>query len=969
MGIKKKQLYTINNSLFITIVLSLFFINWIGNAQNISASFKNYTISNGLSNNQIIDLVQDESGNIWVADKEGISRFDGSNFINFTSKNTQALFSRSTITKLYKKGTYIYLLYEKEGIVKLNTDKIQFNRISDKGTQSLAILGDTTVCLYSNGDLVIHLKNKTIASRKFKNVKNGNVFVHNNNIYLSIPNTKPLILDSNTLKTKKELALPIIDGKAGFINSKKHKIVYFTGRKVFSINPDANYLTAQISEYSNALTYYSEDYDGNPLYIENFKIPVCIINNVLSLLVVEDDLNYEISKIIRVHKNCFFMATNQGIIKIELKIALSNKIDDFINAESNLVRVRRKIIEGENGELFLLGYPTIIKLHKGEKTILDSTFLTSYDGLLFNDKLFYTTDGSGFFSYSLKTTKTTKHTTSDILSNESFYHISKFSDTHLLLAGKNKIVLFDVNKNQSKAFKLDKNIEIYTIKYDAKKNIFWAASNKGLFSFSLSTTHGFKIKNTTIHSVITKDILIYPEKNQMWLATNTGIYVRDMQTLRLLNHYKSKDKISNQTVTSLIKDKEGKIWASTYSGITIYDLKKNKILKLNKNLGLINEEYNYNSSLLKKDGTLIFGGLNAFEEINIGYLKRDQTTYAQNFHISALEYFPTSKPPKYVFPNKDQKEIIFNTGKEDLNIYISNLDNLFNNEYKYTYQINDSKSIISTNNSIRISNLEHGKYQLKIKMFDPFGNLVKQKEYILKANVPFYQTKFFLRSLITIALVLLVLVTLLLFLVFYYHKKTIFAINQTKSEIAMDLHDEAGSILTRLYMLTRSKKIVSNEREQINNGLKEALFSIRTYMDSLTSEKSKINLLCAELKEIALLNSSSITIKFMDEVTNDTSISTALYRDIKLCFYEIISNNQKHSSCQNFTIKIVEEKNNLLIHTIDDGKLTNIDALNSPRNGIRNIKKRVQRNKGEINYSINNITGYGLELILKFPLS
>jgi signal transduction histidine kinase len=235
--------------------------------------------------------------------------------------------------------------------------------------------------------------------------------------------------------------------------------------------------------------------------------------------------------------------------------------------------------------------------------------------------------------------------------------------------------------------------------------------------------------------------------------------------------------------------------------------------------------------------------------------------------------------------------------------------------------------------------------------------------------VPFYQTKFFLRSLITIALVLLVLVTLLLFLVFYYHKKTIFAINQTKSEIAMDLHDEAGSILTRLYMLTRSKKIVSNEREQINNGLKEALFSIRTYMDSLTSEKSKINLLCAELKEIALLNSSSITIKFMDEVTNDTSISTALYRDIKLCFYEIISNNQKHSSCQNFTIKIVEEKNNLLIHTIDDGKLTNIDALNSPRNGIRNIKKRVQRNKGEINYSINNITGYGLELILKFPLS
>ena len=125
----------------------------------------------------------------------------------------------------------------------------------------------------------------------------------------------------------------------------------------------------------------------------------------------------------------------------------------------------------------------------------------------------------------------------------------------------------------------------------------------------------------------------------------------------------------------------------------------------------------------------------------------------------------------------------------------------------------------------------------------------------------------------------------------------------------------------------------------------------------------------AELKEIAGLNSSSLAIKFMDEVTNETSISTALYRDIKLCFYEIISNNQKHSNCQNFCIKIVEEKNNLIIHTLDDGKLTSIDALNSPRNGIRNIKKRVQRNKGEMNYSINKIKGHGLELILKFPLS
>ena len=959
----------INNNKIIKIQILILFLYFSINAQNTSTFYKLYTIKNGILSNQINDIVEDDKGFIWIADKEGLSRYDGFNFINFSPDNIPSLFKNQEITKLFKYDKLVYLLYRNSGVVELDTEKNTFKRIISEGVETLEIVGDTTIYIYSDGKLEIKLKNKILARRRFKNIKNGSVIYKNGNVYLSLHEMRPLVLSAKTLKTKKELFLPIINNSGGFIHSRKHGIIYFSGKNAYKINPENKFKISKIFESKNLINFYDEDKEGEQIYIENFKIPNYIYDKTSIYLNLEYDENYELKKIIRTKKNCFFVTTNQGLLMIGVKPIFSKKINDQFKYEKPIISVRRKIIEGENGELFLLGYPSIIKLQKGEKTILDSTFLTSYDGLLLDDKLFYTTDGSGFFSYSLKTTKTSKHISSDISANESFYHISKFSDTDVLLAGKNKIVLFDVIKNKSKAYILNKSLEIYTLKHDARKNVFWAATNKGLFSFSLSQKLGLKIlQNTEMHSIKTKDVLLYPEKNQMWLATDNGIYVRDMQTLRLLKHYKSNDEISNQIVTSLVKDKEDKIWASTYSGITIYDLKKNKILKLNKNLGLINEEYNYNSSLLKKDGTLIFGGLNAFEEINPAYLKLDTTSYAQNFHISALEYFSSSIPPKFVFPNKDLKEIIFNTGKEDLNIYISNLDYTFSNEYKYTYQINDNKSITPINNIVRVSNLEHGKYELKIKMFDPFGNLVKQKEYILNANVPFYQTTFFLRLLVIIALVLLILVTVLLFLVFYYHRKTIFAINQTKSQIAMDLHDEAGSILTRLYMLTRSKKMLSNERELINNGLKEALFSIRTYMDSLTLEKSKINILSAELKEIAGLNSSSLAIKFMDEVTNDTSISTALYRDIKLCFYEIISNNQKHSNCQNFSIKIVEEKNNLIIHTLDDGKLTNIDELNSPRNGIRNIKKRVQRNKGEINYSINKISGHGLELTLKFPL-
>lgn len=45
---------------------------------------KNYTISDGLPTNKIIDVYQDSKGFMWFATDAGVIRFDGSNFLNFS---------------------------------------------------------------------------------------------------------------------------------------------------------------------------------------------------------------------------------------------------------------------------------------------------------------------------------------------------------------------------------------------------------------------------------------------------------------------------------------------------------------------------------------------------------------------------------------------------------------------------------------------------------------------------------------------------------------------------------------------------------------------------------------------------------------------------------------------------------------------------------------------------------------------
>jgi len=59
--------------------------------------FINYTMKNGLVQNQVLDICQDHKGYIWIATGSGVSRFDGKNFKNFTVSDGLPV---NTITEL-----------------------------------------------------------------------------------------------------------------------------------------------------------------------------------------------------------------------------------------------------------------------------------------------------------------------------------------------------------------------------------------------------------------------------------------------------------------------------------------------------------------------------------------------------------------------------------------------------------------------------------------------------------------------------------------------------------------------------------------------------------------------------------------------------------------------------------------------------------------------------------------------------
>jgi len=176
----------------------------------------------------------------------------------------------------------------------------------------------------------------------------------------------------------------------------------------------------------------------------------------------------------------------------------------------------------------------------------------------------------------------------------------------------------------------------------------------------------------------------------------------------------------------------------------------------------------------------------------------------------------------------------------------------------------------------------------------------------------------------------------------------------TKAKIAMDLHDESGTILTRLLLLSKKAKFEDKEKEQIQNGLKEALYSFRTYLDSISNKSHSLRDLSDDLKEFitSACADGGLQFKFKMDFERNYPLNRELYRDVKLSVYEIVTNCLKHSNANTLAIECNAENKIFKLSISDNGICSISDLGNRNGNGIRNISNRVSRNKGTIQHFI-----------------
>ncbi len=192
-----------------------------------------------------------------------------------------------------------------------------------------------------------------------------------------------------------------------------------------------------------------------------------------------------------------------------------------------------------------------------------------------------------------------------------------------------------------------------------------------------------------------------------------------------------------------------------------------------------------------------------------------------------------------------------------------------------------------------------------------------------------------------------------------------------RNQIAADLHDEVGSSLSSIHMLSQMAAMPGNEAShqdiltRMSTNAKETMEKMGDIVWMIKPEQTEAASLSQRMERFAydICSSKSIEVSMKLGDLENAKLSMQQRKNIYLIFKEALNNSVKYSGSQKVDVAVIKEDKKLLLTIKDFGKGFNpVNVLAG--NGLDNMSSRAKEMNGDLVISSNEFKGTEVQLII-----
>lgn len=514
------------------------------------------------------------------------------------------------------------------------------------------------------------------------------------------------------------------------------------------------------------------------------------------------------------------------------------------------------------------------------------------------------------------------------------------------------------------------NAVIHKIFFDTRGMMWVATYENGLYAVNASS--GKIVHHFTAGTGRNK---LFANSGYDIEQLNDSIIVLAAGALNFINKYTGSvrlftftDGLPSNNVMRLRMDDNGYLWIITSNGLCRYNPTNNRITSYGRRDGIVLAEKTNTADFICKEGYLVFGGSNAMILFHPSVFSNTQAP--PDVTITDFKIFNQYYPVDSLLQHEKVK---LKSDQNSVSINFASLSFMQRDKLTYYYKMEglDEDWIKADKSmSVNYSHIPAGNYVFKVFCENLEGIRspgITQMRIFIKP--PFWRTWWFLS-------VCLYVIALIIYLVHRLRVNKILAVEKIRNNVARDLHDDMGSTLSTINILSSMAKSKMNSEpakageyiSKITDNSQRMMEAMDDIVWSIKPSNDSMQRIVARMREFAtnVLEAKDMELVFdADESLFDVKLNMQARRDLFLIFKEAVNNAAKYSKATKVEINIHLAAKKLVLLVKDDG--TGFDVNNADGNGLTNMQKRAESLSGDI--EIISGAGNGTVIKLIIPIS